>query len=303
MPRGVTRARLSEVQTTLLLDVRTKSAFGADQNDLDLTVGAMFCLSTSGGPRTITGIAGGVDGREIELVNVGTDNIFLQNEGTNSAASNRIKTGLASGGSFTLAPGQSVWLSYSGTLGRWVVNQFTMTFDPELDSPLQLMLGGVRNIKRSGGAVQQGTGLQNLVSGLSGYLKVAQTIYTGGNISSQAFGPVTSIRASFTLPKAGFCIVVVCATHDHTVVESTNVSWNWGARFDSDSAQEIGNAGAGVGSGGDFWATFPFCGFWGKSLAAGAHTADLCWGNSSGQSAVLLANSTTPASIMVLYPG
>lgn len=197
MPRGVSRHRAAERQTTLILDSRTKAAFGADQNDLDLQVGSCFNLSTSGGARSVTGIAGGTEGRVIQLVNVGTDYIYLVNESTASVASNRILTALPSGQIFSLAPSMSVFLSYNNVAGRWLVMHSSVVFDPEVDTPLAAMLSGVRQrVIRGGGLMARSLGSDQNRS---------EARATGGNqtISSGTYVDVTSATTTFTVATAG----------------------------------------------------------------------------------------------------
>lgn len=74
--------------------------------------------NTTGGSITLTStptIAPGVDGQDIELINIGTQNVVIQDFGTlaNSAVQ------LATGASKTLAPGQ-VWIArFCVNIGRW----------------------------------------------------------------------------------------------------------------------------------------------------------------------------------------
>jgi hypothetical protein len=75
-----------------------------------------------------------------------------------------------------------------------------------------------------------------------------------------------------------------------------------GVRFDSDTALVLNSVDMVNGGGSDYINAFPLFGVWGKSLAAGAHTADLCWGDSSGNYG-MYADASHPAVIAVLYPG
>lgn len=63
----------------------------------------------------LTGIAGGVDGRELELHNVGAETITLKDEDTDSDAANR----LALTADVELAQDAAVLLRYDGTSERW----------------------------------------------------------------------------------------------------------------------------------------------------------------------------------------
>lgn len=94
----------------------------ADQNNYAPTGHATATVwrLTSDATRTITGIAGGVDGRVIHLVNVGNFSIDLAYDSASSTAANRIYT---IGGETMRLWGfwTSVTLRYDGTLSRWMV--------------------------------------------------------------------------------------------------------------------------------------------------------------------------------------
>jgi hypothetical protein len=65
--------------------------------------------------RTLTGLAGGADGRLLCIVNAGNNGILLANEDTNSAPANRFSIGA----NLTIAAGQSVMLLYDAIASRW----------------------------------------------------------------------------------------------------------------------------------------------------------------------------------------
>jgi hypothetical protein len=70
---------------------------------------------SSNATRTLTGIAGGVDGRVLLLMNVGNFDIDLENEGGTSTSSNRFKLT----GNLSIAPNSSVLVMYDGASSRW----------------------------------------------------------------------------------------------------------------------------------------------------------------------------------------
>jgi hypothetical protein len=88
----------------------------ANQNDYNPGTGVYFRLS-SDASRDITGIANGVDGRRITLVNVGTNDIVLKNNDAGSTAANRLLTG--TGADVTLGADDSAELIYDATTSRW----------------------------------------------------------------------------------------------------------------------------------------------------------------------------------------
>jgi hypothetical protein len=65
--------------------------------------------------RSITGLTGGRAGRILRLINTSAFALTLKNEDGASTAGNR----LLLGSDFVLAAGQSVWLEYDATSGRW----------------------------------------------------------------------------------------------------------------------------------------------------------------------------------------
>lgn len=196
MPRGISRYRGAEKQTVLELDTRTQTALSADVDDYDLSIGACFNIGGSGADRTIKGIAGGREGRVIELVNVLGYNIFLLNEATTSIAGNRILTGLPSSASFQLAPNASIFLTYNNTVNRWVVIHGLVNFYPELDANLACLFRN-RPAQRSASAMLFAGG------GGNGQNK-SESRATGGNqtVTTTGYTDVTSATTTFTLTKS-----------------------------------------------------------------------------------------------------
>jgi len=97
---------------------RTPTPITADQKDYDLGSGTFFRIS-SDATRTITGFAGGTNGRVLEIVNVGNFGITLTNLDTSSADANQIITGTQ--GSIRLSPSGSVRLIYDDVSMKWRV--------------------------------------------------------------------------------------------------------------------------------------------------------------------------------------
>lgn len=90
----------------------------ADQNNYSLGAGGFHRLS-SDASRTITGLAGGANGRRVTLANVGVQNIVLANQNTGSEAANRVITG--TGSDLVLAADAIAELIYDSTTQRWRV--------------------------------------------------------------------------------------------------------------------------------------------------------------------------------------
>lgn len=97
----------------------TPSQITADQNNYDptsLSTSSVLRLS-SDAERTITGLAGGSDGRIIVVTNVGSNNIILADESSSSTAANRFALPAA----ITIGADGSVVLQYDATSSRWRV--------------------------------------------------------------------------------------------------------------------------------------------------------------------------------------
>jgi hypothetical protein len=99
----------------------TPAQITADQNDYNPESTASNRSSawriSSDASRNVTGIAQGLNGRLLFLVNIGAQNIVLQNENASSAAANRIITG--TGADVTLAADDTAILWYDSTTARW----------------------------------------------------------------------------------------------------------------------------------------------------------------------------------------
>jgi hypothetical protein len=92
----------------------------SDQNDYSPT--GLSSASTlrldSDAARSITGLAGGADGRIILIHNVGSNVIVLKRESASSSAANRF--GFAAGdGDIALGAGRAALLQYDATSSRW----------------------------------------------------------------------------------------------------------------------------------------------------------------------------------------
>jgi len=89
----------------------------ANQNDYNPTgvaTAAVLQLS-SDASRTITGLAGGAEGRIVSLINIGGQPVALADESASSTAANRFTLG----GTLTVAAKQAALLRYDGTAARW----------------------------------------------------------------------------------------------------------------------------------------------------------------------------------------
>lgn len=91
----------------------------ADQNDYNptgLATASVIRLSGDSSFRTITGLAGGADGRVVMLHNISSNSILLANQNTASTAANRFDLG---GMNLPLLGGNLITLQYDSTSSRW----------------------------------------------------------------------------------------------------------------------------------------------------------------------------------------
>ncbi|HRF28156.1 MAG TPA: carbohydrate binding domain-containing protein [Candidatus Saccharibacteria bacterium] len=121
---AITLAKNTTVTANLTVSNAGNVAFqrGSDfsttgsSDDVDFGTGVLFRL-TGASTQTITGIANGVDGRVITLVNAASQAANINNEAAGSSASNRIITG--TGSNISLPAGSSVSLVYDSGASRW----------------------------------------------------------------------------------------------------------------------------------------------------------------------------------------
>lgn len=106
LPRGVS-----------LTGVIAPAQITANQNDYAPSgfVAASVVQISSDAARSVTGLAGGAEGRVIALVNVGSQPVTFADDSASSAAANRF----AFGGAVTLGAKRTMVLRYDGTAARW----------------------------------------------------------------------------------------------------------------------------------------------------------------------------------------
>ncbi|HYM21126.1 MAG TPA: hypothetical protein VEW28_09005 [Candidatus Kapabacteria bacterium] len=78
---------------------------------------SMIRLAAASAPFTITGIAGGANGKHLTLYNASGQTMSISNQSASSAAANRI---IAPNGSFSVVSGGSANFIYSATDSRWI---------------------------------------------------------------------------------------------------------------------------------------------------------------------------------------
>jgi hypothetical protein len=92
------------------------TALAADQDNWGLSASNSYFYISSSAAVNVTGISGGADGRVIVLVNNGSNNITLKNEGAGSTAANRFHfAGSGTAGDLIVSPDGTVVLVYDNT--------------------------------------------------------------------------------------------------------------------------------------------------------------------------------------------
>jgi hypothetical protein len=99
-----------------VLNENTPAQITAAQNNYNPGDYDVLRLSTDAS-RTITGFAGGVKGRVLIIVVVGTNDLVLSNNNAGSAVGNRIVTG--TGANVTLSAAETIILYYDSTAAVW----------------------------------------------------------------------------------------------------------------------------------------------------------------------------------------
>ena len=74
---------------------------------------------TSAGAHSLTGLAGGVAGRRIVIMNIGANPITLLNENAGSTAANRFRSPGSGGGGESIGAGRALEIMYDGVSSRW----------------------------------------------------------------------------------------------------------------------------------------------------------------------------------------
>jgi hypothetical protein len=100
-----------------LSGVVSPATITTDQDDYDpagLSTCSVLQLS-SDVARAVSGLAGGIEGRVLVVLNIGSETITLRDDGASSVAANRF----AFGGDIALGPKHAAVLRYDGTAARW----------------------------------------------------------------------------------------------------------------------------------------------------------------------------------------
>lgn len=102
-----------------LTGIVSPSQITGNQNNYDPAglAGASTLRLSTDATRTITGLAGGTDGRVLVLENVGSNLLVLAHASGSSTAANRFL--LPDSADLTIRPGRAVVLRYDGTASRW----------------------------------------------------------------------------------------------------------------------------------------------------------------------------------------
>jgi len=104
------------VNNEIVGTISTPAEITSDQDDYDSGGSEYLRLSTDA-TRTITGFSGGETGRNLWIINVGSNDLVLANQSASSSTSNRVITGHTT--DITLDPDASAHLWFDDTTSRW----------------------------------------------------------------------------------------------------------------------------------------------------------------------------------------
>jgi fibronectin-binding autotransporter adhesin len=161
-------------------------------NNVDFGTGALFRL-TGASAQTITGIAGGVDGRMITLVNAASQSATIANNSGSSSAANRIITG--TGTNMTLAAGASINLVYDSGASFWRVVGSTSAVGGGTYVNLQGSTPGTADV---GNFNITGTGIAATLQGSTSVLTPNIDVISAGTLSLG-----TSTATAVSISKSG----------------------------------------------------------------------------------------------------
>lgn len=116
MQSEITRLQ-AQLPLFTILNVNEPAQITADQNNYDPGDYDLIHLN-SDASRTITGFTGGVEGRKLIAVNVGSNDIVLANNSASSSVGNRILNRVA--GNYTMSTRFGVLMIYRSTVWRIV---------------------------------------------------------------------------------------------------------------------------------------------------------------------------------------
>ncbi len=103
---------------TITYGVNSPGAYGADQTDLSLTLSGNSVFRVSASTTiNINSIASGTDGRQITLINVGSNAITIKHQSATGTAANKMI--LSKNADAVMNADDMITLIYDGTTGRW----------------------------------------------------------------------------------------------------------------------------------------------------------------------------------------
>lgn len=217
----------------------------------------------AGATATITGLtAQGTGGRRITLQNLGTGNLDVSHEDTNSTAANRFT--LPGGATWEMLPGGAITFLYDGTTSRWLTENMTQCM-PFLEvnvttspaaitgtqndyAPVGFAVSGVLRQQLSGNATITGLLAQN-----SGRLYLIENISTTFTLTLTNEDTGSAAANRFTLP-SGDPVVINPSSSVIAIYDTTSARWRL-----------IGQVGAVVPSG------TPFLGLFGDGSDGAVH--------------------------------
>jgi hypothetical protein len=189
-------------------------------NNVNFGTGALFRL-TGASAQTITGIAGGADGRMITLVNAAAQSATIANNSASSLAANRIITG--TGSNMTLGSGASISLVYDSGASFWRVVGSTSAVGGGTYVNLQASTPGTADV---GNFNITGTGIAATLQGSTSVLTPLVDVASAGtlNIGTSTATAITVGKAGITTTNAGALTVTQAATFNGTATFNNSVT-------------------------------------------------------------------------------
>jgi hypothetical protein len=206
-------------RTVKLTGTITPTQISANTNDYAPTgfsTAYKLRLSTDAS-RNLTGLAGGAEGRDIVISNVGSFPLVLKNQSSSSSAANRFALG---GVDLTLVAGASVEMIYDGTSSYWRMlgdgaGTGDVTHSTSLTSNAVVLGAGSADVKVAAGFFTDGT--SKLTLGQAG-TSVGGLLLANATSGTVEFRPVTGALSTsvLTVPAATDTLALLAASQTFT---------------------------------------------------------------------------------------
>jgi photosystem II stability/assembly factor-like uncharacterized protein len=176
---------------------------------------------TSDASRTITGLAGGADGRVVTILNVGSNPIVLANQNTSSDTANRF----AIGTNLTIGADQSASLIYDATSQRW--RSASLPFSQASAGCFRTWTQWVTPAGDAGAI--NGYGIAASTDGISAAAATDGYVYTTSD-GGQTWTARTGLSATNSIASSSDGLKLAATKSGGNIYTSTNGGATWTAR-------------------------------------------------------------------------